>query len=470
LSPLQGLLWHTLIYHEFTGTGDLSALPASSQAARAARSPVVLLLAAVLFLNYVDRGALPTAVQHIQVDLHLTSWQLGVLLSAFFWTYTTIQIPIGALAERHGAHRVLAVGLTIWALATMLVSVAWGYYFLLLLRLMLGVGESVSFPCASKILASTVPNESLGRANGIIAFAYLLGPAAGLYAGGLLIESYGWRAMFVVFGLGSLLWLWPWSRVTARQGTLAGHTTVGATTSNPIVPTGSATQTQIATLSMILRQRSLWGTGLGHFASNYTFYFMLSWLPYYLVAERGFSDLEMTHLAGSAYLVNAVFAMIGGWAVDRYIAGGGSANIGYKVVMGGAQLVAIACMLCMAVGPRPVALVSIFTYEALCGLSSPGVFAVSQILAGPPAAGRWVGVQNTIGNLAGIVAPALTGFVFDWTGHFTLAFVLAAVVGVLGFVGWVFMIPHISELTWGLKPQAVPLSHPPGWDKTQDSP
>jgi nitrate/nitrite transporter NarK len=95
-----------------------------------------------------------------------------------------------------------------------------------------------------------------------------------------------------------------------------------------------------------------------------------------------------------------------------------------------------------------MALASIFVYQALCGISSPGVFAVSQIIAGPAAAGRWVGIQNTIGNLAGIVAPALTGVVIDWTGHFTLAFVVAAAVGVVGFVGWVFMIPQVAELDW----------------------
>jgi MFS family permease len=405
-----------------------SPTAASAGAGRTARGPVVLLLAAVLFLNYVDRGALPTAASLIQRDLHLTAAQLGMLLSAFFWTYASIQIPIGWLAERYGAHRVLAIGLAVWAMSTMLVGVVSSFILLLVLRLTLGVGESVGFPCMSKILASVVPKESLGTANGVVACAYLLGPAAGIFLGGLLIEASGWRTMFVAFGLLSSLWLLPWSRVRIQQRAAATE--------------------HVATFWMILKQRSLWGAGLGHFSSNYTFYFMLSWLPYYLVRERGFSNLEMTQLATSAYLVNAAFAMAGGWAVDRYIARGGSANLGYKLVMGGSHLVAITCMVCMAVGPRPLALAAIFVYQALCGLSSPGVFAVSQILAGPAATGRWVGVQNSIGNLAGMVAPWLTGFVVDWTGHFTLAFLSAALVGVLGFAGWVFVIPRIGELNW----------------------
>jgi len=391
---------------------------------------VVLLLAAVLFLNYVDRGALPTAAHHIQEDLHLSFSQLGMLGSAFFWTYALMQIPIGWLAERVGAHRVLAWGLAIWALATMLVGVVPGFGLLLTLRLLLGVGESVGFPCTSKILAASVPNQSLATANGIIAFAYLMGPVVGTFLGGVLMTSYGWRATFVIFGAVSLVWLWPWSRVRVQHTAVEEHST------------------EIATTAMILRQRALWGTGLGHFSSNYTFYFMLSWLPLYLVHERGFSDTEMTRFASAAYFVNAACAIFGGWALDRYIRRGGSVNLGYKSVLGVAQLGYIACMLCMALGPRPVALASIFAYQAICGIQSCGTFAVSQIIAGPAAAGRWVGIQNSIGNLAGIVAPALTGYVIDWTGHFTLAFVLAAAVGGIGFAGYAIMIPQVAELDW----------------------
>jgi MFS family permease len=391
----------------------------------------VLLLAAVLFLNYVDRGALPMAAHHIQEDLHLTYPQLGMLGSAFFWTYALVQVPMGWLAERYGAHRVLAFGLATWALATMLVGVVSGFVMLFVLRLLLGLGESVGFPCASKILASSVPNQSLGMANGIIAFAYLLGPVAGTFFGGILMAEFGWRTAFVVFGVVSLLWLLPWSRVGAQRRV-----------------TQEANSTEIATNGMILRQLSLWGTALGHFSSNYTFYFMLAWLPLYLVRERGFSDSQMTQFVSAAYFVNAVFAISGGWAIDRYIRRGGTTNFVYKLVMGTCAFGFIICMVCTAVGARPVALASIFVYQALCGLQSPGVFAISQIIAGPAAAGRWVGIQNTIGNLAGIVAPALTGFVVDWTGHFTLAFVLAAAVGVIGFAGYVFMIPKVAELDW----------------------
>jgi MFS family permease len=100
------------------------------------------------------------------------------------------------------------------------------------------------------------------------------------------------------------------------------------------------------------------------------------------------------------------------------------------------------------VGSPRVALISLFVYQALCGASSPGVYAMCQILAGPRASGRWVGIQNSLGNLSGIVAPWLTGFIIETTGHYTNAFVVAAAVSVLGLIGWLWMVPKLAELPW----------------------
>lgn len=182
---------------------------AAGDPATLARWSLVTLLAAALFINYVDRGAVPSAAHLIQGELRLSKPQLGVLLSAFFWSYAVLQIPVGWLAERFGAGRILAGGLALWACATMLVGVAHSFVTLLVLRVLLGVGESCGFPCVSKLLAVAVPVRSLGLANGIVAGGYLFGPAAGAYAGGLLMAHFGWRAAFWVMGALSLLWLLP---------------------------------------------------------------------------------------------------------------------------------------------------------------------------------------------------------------------------------------------------------------------
>jgi MFS family permease len=389
------------------------------------------LLAAVLFINYVDRGTLPTAVHLMQGDLHLNYTQMGVLLSAFFWTYTCSQIPVGWLAERYGAHRVLAAGLTLWASATFLIGFVHSFAALLVLRLLLGLGESSGFPSAAKILAAIVPAKGLGTANGIIAIGYLSGPVVGTIIGGLLMAHFGWRSTFWVFGALSLLWLWPWAGVAGEVRAAVRESADDSTT-----------------WWMILKQPSLWGTSLGLFSTNYVFYFMLSWLPTYLQTERGFSIVGMAWVATSAYMVNALSALVAGWAIDRFLAGGGSANVGYKSVMAVAHLGSVACMLAMALGSPKLALISLFIYQALCGASSPGVYAMCEILAGPRASGRWVGIQNSLGNLPGIVAPWLTGYIIQSTGHYTNAFVVAAAVSLLGLIGWIWMVPKLAELTW----------------------
>ena len=403
---------------------------------------VVLMLATVLFINYVDRGAVPTAAPLIQHDLHLTNEQLGRLFSAFFWVYAFVQIPVGWLAERYGAHRVLAAGLVIWASATMLMGITSSFVMLIVLRMMLGLGESAGFPCVSKLLASVVPIEGLGKANGIVAFGYLIGPGAGIFAAGLLIDYLGWRGTFLVFGLVSLLWLAPWAAVKLPKLVTAR--------SDAATPTWG----------MVLKQRSLWGTSLGLFSSNYVWYFMLSWLPIYLVKERGFSMHEMEHVTTLGYLVNGSSALAIGWSIDRYVAWRGSANFGYKLVMVVAHAGAVPCMLGMALGSQSVAVAAMFGFQVLMGASSPGMYAMSQILAGPRASGRWVGIQNSIGNLSGNISPWVSGIIVDLTGHFTLAFFAAALVSVLGIVGWIGMVPKLAPIKWPASPAAPPAASP----------
>lgn len=394
-----------------------------------ARWTIVGLVATALFINYIDRGALPTAAHLIQDDLRLSPQQLGLLMSAFWWLYTLLQFPVGWLVERFGAPRLLGGGLALWACATMLVGVAHSFAALLALRLLLGIGESVGFPSVSKVLATVVPVKSIGLANGIVAFGYLSGPAVGTLAGGMLMASYGWRSAFWVFGALSLLWLLPWSRVR-----LPAPVTVSPGADPP--------------LRALLRRPELWGTSLGLFSVNYAFYFTLTWLPFYVVREHGFSTEKMAGFTFLAYLVHAVSGFVAGWLIDRVIALHGRANLVYKVVMGATHVGFVACMVCIALAPAAWALAAIFAYQILDGANSPGVFGIPQILAGPRATGRWVGIQNGLGNFAGVIAPALTGFLVGTSHHFTSAFLVAAVASVLGVVGWVLMIPKVAPLEW----------------------
>jgi MFS family permease len=403
---------------------------------------LVGLVTAAVFINYIDRGNLATAAPLLQDELHLSASQLGVLLSAFYYGYVVCMPAMGWLAERYGAKRVLAAGVTIWSIATLTTGFAGSFGTLLMLRVLLGIGESVAFPCASKVLAHAVEVGRLGVANGILSFGYLLGPAVGTLLGGYLMTVFGWRPVFIVFGAVSLVWLWPWSRIRI---------------SPPAMPKASTVDSQ-PSFAQILRRRELWGASLGHFASNYGYYFIVSWLPFYLVKSRGFSMGSMVAIASWAYLLNALSALAMGWLADRWIRAGRSPTIVYKSIMAANHLAGIACMIGMVMLPAAGSIAALFAFEIVSGCSYPGLFAIPQILAGPQASARWVGVQNAAGNVAGLIAPAITGVLVDQTGLFDVAFALAAAVNGLGLIGWVIMLRKIAPIQWGPPARAVAAS------------
>lgn len=406
---------------------------AANGRAPSSATQLVLLVSVALAINYVDRGNLATAAPLLQDELHLTGTQLGVLLSAFYYSYVVAMIPMGWLAERYGANRVLAAGIAIWSVATFLTGFASGFWTILLLRLMLGIGESAGFPCASQLFASQLRPAQIDMANGVLGFSYLLGPAIGTLLGGLLMPIIGWRAVFILFGVISLVMVWPMVRV--RLAAPAKAISAVAVAAGP-------------SFRAILRQRGLWGASLGHFAGNYNFYFILAWLPAYLVTERGFSMNEMAAVAGGAYLINAVSALAAGSLVSAWTRSGRSANVLYKSLMALNHVGSLLCMIGMVMLPIQGCIASLWIFQVVVGLASPAYYAIPQIMAGGQAAGRWVGVQNACGNVAGIVAPTLTGVLLDATGTFSSAFLLAGALNLLGIVGWVWLLPRVQPIDW----------------------
>jgi MFS family permease len=394
---------------------------------------VVSLLAVAVFINYVDRGAIATAAPLMKDALRLTNSQIGVLLSAFFWTYTPGQLLAGWLAERTSAYRVLALGLAVWASATVLTGFAGGFAMLLGLRLLLGLGESAAFPCSSKLLAQALPHHRLGAANGLIGIGLGLGPAFGTLVGGLLMAQAGWRVVFILFGLASLMWLWPWLAVTrgGRDG-LEGE--------GPHGPAPS--------FAAIARRRAAWGAALGHFTSNYAFYLLVFWLPLYLVKGRGFSLVGMAQLGGLIYLIYATTTWVAGWASDRWMAAGASANLVRKSFIVVGSVGAAVCLMACALGGPVLAVASLLVAAVFFGFQMPMIFSIGQTLAGPGAAGKWMGFQNSIGNIAGIAGPLITGWLVDRTGAYVWALAAAAGVSVMGAVAWGVVIPKIAPIDW----------------------
>ena len=370
-----------------------------------------------------------------------TATAYGALAAAFYFAYAFCQLPAGVLADRFGGKLVLGIGATLWSISTLLTGFVEGFMGLFVLRMLLGVGESVAFTTTSKIIASNVPKDKMGLANGVIGFGYLVGPAVGTLVGGLMMAEWGWRATFIIFGALSLLWLLPWSRVK-----IAEILPLEGAVIEPVEP---------VTMRQILGRRALWGASLGHFAGNWNWYFILGYLPMYLEMERGFSKSDMAQVVSGAYLVNALAALFAGWAIDKAIKSGWSPSLTLKLPLAAAHIAGLVCMLAMpnmSIGP---AIALLFVYEIFLGLSSPAYFMIPQVMAGPAAAARWVGVQNMIGNMPGIIGVLFAGVLIDAShGSYFTAFMLAGLINILGLIGWIGILPKVQAIDWAAEKAA----------------
>jgi ACS family D-galactonate transporter-like MFS transporter len=393
---------------------------------------LLILLVASIFLNYIDRSNLALAADIIQKEFALSYTDVGKLSGAFFWTYALFQVfgIAGWFADRYPVGLVLAGGLFIWSVATILTGVLSGFAALYAARLLLGAGESVAYPCYSRIFATDIPVEHRGKANAMIDAGSKLGPALGTFVGGLLLQAFGWRMFFVVLGIASMLWLVPWLTI------------------NPVRAAHISRRDRGPTVLQILAQRSAWGAFLGHFCGNYFWYFLLTWLPLYLVNHRGFTTGQMVTMTTTAFMAIAGATLIAGWVSDRWIARGGTPTRVRKTVVVTGLCGSTVILPAAVVRDNTTAMVFLALACLAFGIYVSNHWAITQTLAGPLAAGRWTSLQNGVGNLSGIVGAWLTGLVVDRTGSFVVAFAIAACVALTGALLWGAAVGPVREVKW----------------------
>lgn len=404
-------------------------------------APALALLSGSFLICYIDRGNLGVAASLVKGELHISASQLGLVLAAFFWTYTGMQFVVGWALDRFEANRVLAVGFLLWSAATAATGLVAGFVSLLLVRMLLGIGESVAIPCYSKILARHLPEHERGFGDAAIGAGQFCGPAVGTFGAGLLMARYGWRPVFVGVGVLSLLWLPAWRKWMPRGQGLCG------TMPGRCIPTRE-----------ILRNRSFWGTSAGQFCSCYLLYFLVMWLPFYLTEERHLAMTTMAKVTGMIYVLAAAASLIAGWQSDSMIRHGASATLVRKATMLiGHTTAAVGLAACCFAGPD-LYLVYLAVAAIGLGFQFPGILAFPQALAGPESAGKWMGLQNGFANLGGVVSPALAGFLVDRTGDFTAAFMITSTVMLIGGFSWVFGVGRLEPAAPSFAVAAVDLT------------
>lgn len=395
---------------------------------------LLLLLIASIFINYIDRSNLSVAAPLLQKELGLSPGELGSLLGSFFWTYAFLQLfgIAGWLADRLPVAHVLTAGFIVWSVATIATGLVSGFASIYVCRLLLGAGESLAYPCYSRLFATYIPQHHRGRANALLDAASKLGPAVGTFLGGLLLIRIGWRMFFIALGVASLLWILPWLASTRSMKL-------------PEVQFGRAEYS----VKHMLRIRSAWGTFLGHFCGNYFWFFLVTWIPSYLVRERGLTIGWMATVVSVALTAVAGATVLAGWISDRLIARGASpTSIRKAIVVSG--LTGSAVILPVAFTASVTASVTLLFCACIAfGAYTSNHWAITQTLAGPVLAGRWTSLQNGIGNISGIIAPWLAGFIVEKSGSSKLAFVISALIVLVGALSWGFVVERVEEVRWG---------------------
>ncbi len=382
---------------------------------------VLALIFLGIVINYIDRGNLSVAAPAIMADFRLDPASMGMLLSAFFWTYAVFQIPSGTIVDRFGIRGSYGVGFLVWSLASAAIALSHGARDIVGLRMALGIAESVAPLASLAFIRSNFEGKDQGLPTSIYIAGQNIGPAVGALVGSLLLDRWGWRAMFAMTGLGALFWLPAW---------LIAVPSKGARTEAPAakLPQESAWPAWWS-WQMILGSRIFWLMSAATFLSSYYWYFVLTWVPSYMILARGYSTVEMGRVVSTGLFIMAVVNVIGGMAADRV-----AARIGVfkaRVMFGAAGWGGTAAILLLLVTDRQWTL-PIFTL-AMCatGIGNTSYWAISQHLPPQSMVGRAIGYLNTVSVLAGIVAPLTTGFILGPQKHFGPAILVAGIGPVL---------------------------------------
>ena len=363
---------------------------------------VVCWLSLGMVIAYIDRVNLTSAMPAIGKMMSLDDEQRGMALSAFFWTYTLGQIPSGVLVDRFGVRMLYTAGIALWSIASACTVLTTGLWALVTTRLFVGLGESVVTSSSLRYIRAHFAEKERGFAVGVYMTGTKIGPAIGLPLAGYLVVQLGWQAMFLIMGLGSLMWLGPWLGWVKKDDPAA-------------LPAGTGAGAEKTTIRTALKSSVMWGIIIGTYCYMYFVYYCMTWMPQYFQKTHGMSIEKSNWFGGVSFGGMAAVAAIAGWAADKWIANGGEPIFVRRVFTVSGFV--MAAMQTLSVFTDSKELMIGLTIASLCGLglATANYWALTQTLM--PGAVP-VAIQNTAANLAGIVAPWLTGWMIKNTGSF----------------------------------------------------
>ncbi len=404
-------------------------------------------------INYLDRTNLAVAAPAMSKDLALSSEQLGLIFSAFGWSYAFLQIPGGLIADRFKPRILYAFCLITWSVATLCQGFIRGFNTLFALRVATGTFEAPSYPINNRIVTSWFPDNERASAIALYVSGQFIGLAflAPVLA---IIQAYtGWQGLFIATGLVGIVWgvIWylsyrdPLDHAGVNAAELDyiedGGGVFRVRERNP----GQPSVWQWTNLKQILSSRTLWGVYIGQFCVNSTLWFFLTWFPTYLVKYRGIDSIKSGYLQSVPYMAACAGLLLSGFVSDTLVRRGVSVSVARKTPIIFGLLLSVSI-----VGANYTADTALIIFFLALALFGAGMALISwvfvSILSPKPLIGLTGGVFNFMGNLASIIVPIVIGFLVRG-GNFEPALVFIGTLGLVGACSYIFLVGKIERIT-----------------------
>lgn len=435
------------------------------------RYMILFMLFAVTTFNYADRAILSIAGTAMKSELGFDAVTMGFIFSAFSWAYVLGQLPGGWLLDRYGSKKVYAISIFLWSLFTLLqggvhfLGALWAVPMLFMLRFMVGLAEAPSFPANGRIVAAWFPTNERGTASAIFNSAQYFATVLFAPLMAWITHAYGWSETFVVMGVAGLVMSMIWLRVIYSpkdhpnlSGAELAHIRDGgglvemdqglgggAAADAPKVNRGA----KLAYIKQLLSNRMLAGVYLGQYCINTITYFFLTWFPIYLVQERGMSILKAGFIASLPAVCGFLGGVLGGLISDRLIKRGFSLTWARKIPIVAGLLLSTTMVLCNYVDTQWM----VVGIMALAFFGK-GVGALGWAVVADTSPKEIIGLTgslfNMFGNIAGITAPIVIGYIIKETGNFEWALVYVGANALLAVISYLVIVKDIKRVV--LKP------------------
>ena len=422
-------------------------LPSATQKRTKTRIVILMLLSIGTMINYLDRTILGIVAPKLTSEIHIDPAMMGIVFSAFAWTYALAQIPGGMFLDRFGNKLTYALSIFFWSTFTLLQSFSVGLKSLLLLRLGLGISEAPCFPVNSRVVSKWFPQHERARATATYTVGEYIGLAAFSPLLFLILEHHGWRTLFFLTGgLGiAFTFVWwkfyhePHQSKTANKAELEYIGVENTASADENIPFNWPDAKRLLCCRQII------GASLGQFAGNTTLVFFLTWFPTYLANERHLPWLHVGFFASWPFLATAIGIFFGGWVSDKILKKTCSVNISRKLPIISGLLLSSCIIVANWVESNTAVIIIMsiaFFGQGMVGL---GWTLISDI-APKNMGGLTGGIFNFCANMASIITPLIIGVIISMTGNFFYALIYIGLTALIGVIAYIFIIGDIKRI------------------------